>query len=177
MAALPDLITVEQYQQMPGDGACRYELHHGEVVAVSHPKPWHWKIQVLMVKLLEGRLPRFIVGMEFPFRAILEFDLRAADVAALARDRYEAIDPDRNLMGAPELVIEVKSPSNTKRQLQDYASLCLANGCIQFWVLEREPRSVTVIQRDGSRKTHLPGESIPLDAFGGKSLAVAEIFA
>jgi hypothetical protein len=59
-----------------------YELHHGEVVVLSHPKPWRWIIRDCLVELLEPRLPRFSVGMEFAFRAIREFDLRAADVAA-----------------------------------------------------------------------------------------------
>jgi hypothetical protein len=35
MAALPDLITVAQFRQMPEGGECSYELHHGEVVATS----------------------------------------------------------------------------------------------------------------------------------------------
>ncbi len=128
------------------------------------------------MELLETRLPRFVVGMEFAFRAIPEFDLRAADVAALTRDRYDAMDPDVDLFGAPELVIEVKSPSNTKRELQDYAALCLANGCVQFWILDRNTKSVTVIQRDGSRQTFGIGETLSLAAFGGESLTVAEIF-
>ena len=134
MAALPDLITVAQYRQLPENDGVVYELHQGEVVVLSHPKPWRWRFQRRLVELLESRLPRFIGGMEFAFRAIPEFDLRAADVAALYRDRYEAMNPEVDLFGAPELVIEVKSPPNTKRQLQDYAALCLANGSLQFWV-------------------------------------------
>lgn len=60
--------------------------------------------------------------------------------------------------------------------MQDMASLCLANGCIQFWILHRNTKSVAVIQRDGSRQTFGIGETLSLDAFGGESLSVAEIF-
>ncbi|MGA7237345.1 MAG: Uma2 family endonuclease [Bryobacteraceae bacterium] len=176
MAALPDLITVAQYRLLPDDGGAVYELHHGEVVTVSRPKAWHWEMQEHLVGLLKPRLPRFRVGMEFAFRAIPEFDLRAADVAAVGSDRYAVCDPNDNLHGAPELAIEVKSPSNTKREMQDMASLCLANGCIQFWILDRNTKSVTVIQRDGSRQTFGIGETLSLAAFGGESLSVAEIF-
>ncbi len=115
--------------------------------------------------------------MELAFRAIPEFDLRAADVGAVTQDRYQSMDPEVDLFGAPELVVEVKSPSNTKSQLQDYAAVCLANGCIQFWILDRNTQSVTVIQRDGSRQTLGIGDTLSLAAFGGESLAVAEIFA
>lgn len=177
MAALPNLITVAQYRELPEDRGAVYELHYGEVVILPHPKSWHWSLQDGLLNLLELRLPRFIVGMNFPFRAIPEFDLRAADVAAVAQDRYDAIDPEVDFFGAPELVAEVKSPFNTKRQLQDYAALCLANGCLQFWILDRDTKSVTVLHRDGSRQTFGLGESLSLAAFGGDSLTVDEIFA
>jgi Uma2 family endonuclease len=152
-------------------------LRHGEVVAVSFPKLWHVLMQLRLVRLLEALLADFIVGSEFPFRAVAEFDLRSADVAAVSRQRCSAADPDGDLRGAPELVIEVKSPSNTRRELQEKAFLCLANGTIEFWIVERDPKSVTVIQRDGSRQTFGIGDTLPLAAFGGASLAVAEIFA
>lgn len=176
IVVLPDLTTVEQYRQLPDDGNV-YELHYGEVVTMSHPKNWHFKLQELLLELLKPRLRGFKIGMELPFRAIREFDLRAADVAAVSIERWVSSGSDDNLHGAPELVIEVKSPSNTKRKLQDYAALCLANGCREFWLVDRDAKTVTVLQRDGSRKTYGIGESLPLAAFGGDALPVAEIFA
>lgn len=176
MAASPDLITMAQYRLLPDDAGCRYELHYGEVVPASFPKQWQIAIQKLLVSVLQRRVPEFVVISELPFRAVAEFDLRAADVAAVRRPRYEAIDPDDNLLGTPELVIEIKSPSNSKGELQRKATLCLADGAIQFWILERDSRSVTVLRRDGSKRTFGIGGSIPLEAFGGDSLPVAEIF-
>jgi Uma2 family endonuclease len=96
-------------------------------------------------------------------------------MSRLAQDINDAMAPEVDLVGAPELVIEVMSPSNTKRQVQDYAPLCMANGCIQFWILDRNTKSVTVIQRDGSRQTFGIEETLSLAALGGESLRVAEI--
>lgn len=178
MAALPDLITVAQFRELPEDGAFTYELHHGVVVRVTRPRARHWKLQVHLVRLLESRLQRFgEVGMEFPFRPIAEFDLRAADVAALSWRRWKEIDPNDNLRGAPELVIEVKSPSNRKRKMQEFAALCLANGAVQVWVVDPEKKSVSVVRGEGAVVVHQTGSAIPLDAFGGNELAVDEIFA
>jgi Uma2 family endonuclease len=177
MAALPDLITVAQYRQLPENDGVMYELHQGEVVVLSRPKSWHWLLQEHLVDLLKPKMPGFRVGMEFAFRAIPEFDLRAADVAAVSVIRFETMGREDNLHGAPELVIEVKSPSDTKRQSQDYAALCLANGCLQFWILDRDTKSVTVLYCDDSRQTFSFGENVSLAAFGGDSLSVAEIFA
>ena len=177
MAALPDLITVEQFRQLPKGGEFAYELHHGEVVAATRPKARHWGLQHRLMMLLGPKLAKFgIVGMEYPYRPVAEFDLRAADVAAISSERYRAIDPDDNLRGAPELVIEIKSPSNTKKQLQELVSLCLADGAIQCWILDAGKRTGSVAHRDGSVVVYGPGQSIPLVPFGAGELAVDEIF-
>ena len=56
MAALPALITVDQFRQLPNDGRA-YELHHGEVVCVTRPKAKHFKLQCHLVDLfnVKGR--------------------------------------------------------------------------------------------------------------------------
>jgi Uma2 family endonuclease len=177
MAALPNLVTVEQFRQLPESGEFAYELHCGEVVAMTRPRAGHWDLQLRLMDMLREQLLQFTIGIEFPFRPLPQFDLRAADVAAINRERYAAIDPEDNLHGAPDLVIEVKSPSNTPRRLQELASLCLANGTIEFWIADRILKSITVIQRDGSRKVYGVKDEISLAALGGGSLAVAAIFA
>jgi Uma2 family endonuclease len=176
MAALPDLITVEHFRQLPEDGAFACELHHGEVVRMTRPRLAHERLQRRLARLLEAALPSFEIGVEYAFRPLAEFELRAADVAAVSAARAAAADPEDNLHGAPDLVIEVKSPSNTPRKLQELASLCLSNGAIEFWIVDRVLKSITVIQRDGSRETYGVGTGISLAAFGGASLAVAAVF-
>ena len=176
MAALPDLITVEQFRRMPDDGRA-YELQHGEVVAVTRPRAKHYELQRRLVRLLEARLEAFgQIGMEFPYRPVAEFDLRVADVAVVAQTRYDSIDPDDNLRGAPELVIEIKSPSNTDRKLRELASLVLASGGLECWIVDPDQGLVTVIHRDGSSEAFRAPQATSLAAFGGHSLPVAEIF-
>jgi Uma2 family endonuclease len=178
MATLPDLITVEQFRQLPKGGEFAYELHHGKVVALTRPKPRHWKLQRRLGQLLEPKLKAFgEVAIEVPFRPVDEFNLRAADVAVISHQRWDAIDPDDDLRGAPELVIEIKSPSNTKRQLEELVRLCLAKGGIECWIPDTNKKTVSVNHRDGSVVQYGSGSNIPLAAFGGGELAVDEIFA
>lgn len=177
MAALPNLISVEQFRQLP-EGEYLYELHHGEVVALTRPRPRHWKLQRQLARVLEPKLKAFgEVAIEVPFRPVPEFELRAADVAAISHVRWDAIDPDDDLRGAPELVIEVRSPSNTERQLRELVSTCLNNGAFEFWIVDIDAKSVTVLRREGFATVFTSGSAIPLSAFGGDDLAVDEIFA
>src|SRR5215813_4102734 len=103
MAPLPQLISVAQVPQIQ-KSEYLYELHHGEVVALTRPRARHWKLQMRLCRLLEPKLKLFgEVGIEIPYRPLPEFELRAADVAAISRTRFDAIDPDDNLQRAPEL--------------------------------------------------------------------------
>ena len=178
LAALPSLITVEEFREMPDIGEPAYELHHGEVVAVTRPKKGHSELQHRFLMLLGPKLQAFgAVRVEFAYRPFPEFDLRAADVAAISHQRFEQVDPEDNLHGAPELVIEVKSPSNTRVQLKEMVSLCLNRGAIQCWIVDPRRKSVTVMHPDGSALAYTAGEAIPLDVFESDSLSVDEIFA
>jgi Uma2 family endonuclease len=178
MAAIPDLITVEQFRQLPIGSEFAYELHCGEVVPLPWPKARYWKLRTRLSRLIETKLKAFgEVGTRMPFRLVAEFDLRAADVAVVSRERWVAIDVDYDLRGAPELVIEVRSPSNTARQLRELVALCLANGALECWIVDTDQKSVTVIARDGGSLVYSSGGSVPLARFGGGDLPIDEIFA
>jgi len=177
MAALPQLITVEEFRRLP-ESELAYELHFGEVVATTQPRPRQWLLQRRLVKLLEPRLKEFgEVGVEIPFRALQEFDLRVADVALISHARMAAMDIDDDFRGAPDLVIEVKSPSNTERQLRQLATFCLTRDATEFWIVDPDQKSVTVFHRDGVPAVFNSGDSISLSAFGAGELPVDEIFA
>jgi Uma2 family endonuclease len=177
MAALPDLITVEQFRRLPKGGEFAYELHHGEVVAVTRPRSGHVELQFHLREILGPRFSGFgVARTEYPYRPVAEFDLRAADVAVISRARWGALDSKDNLRGAPELVIEIKSPSNTRKQFRDLAALCLANGAIEFWIVDADKKSVSVVRREGAATVYGPGTKIPLSSFVEGELAVDEIF-
>ena len=174
MAALPALITVEELFTIDTPERC--ELHHGTIVPVTAPALKHWKLQHRLVQLLGSRLASWgQAGMEMAYRPVSQFELRRGDVVAVSRARWNAADPDDNLRGAPELVIEIKSPSNTPRQLREIASLCLANGCRSFWIVDIDAQTVTVVTPDGKSTLFKSGDEIPLTVIPGH-LPVSEIF-
>jgi Uma2 family endonuclease len=97
-------------------------------------------------------------------------------VAAISWQRYRAIDPDNNLQGAPELVVEIKSTATTPEHFREVAALCLATGSLEFWVVDGEQQTVSVVRGDGRVHLYNSGEAIPLTSFGADELAVSEIF-
>src|SRR4051794_31288499 len=179
MAVSTHLLTVAEFRQLPEDGGPVYhELRHGEVVPVTRPKFKHHLIQSRLRDRLKALAPQgAFVEYEVAFRALPEHELRVADVAFIAAERVAGIDPDDNLHGAPDLVIEVLSPSNTAAEIYDKEKLCLENGAREFWVVDPDRRQVKVSTADGHTITYPSGQQIPVPLFGTAHVAVNDIFA
>jgi len=179
MAVTTRLMTVEEFSNLPeDDGPVYHELRHGEIVPVTRAKFKHQMIQSRLRSLL-GPLapPASLVEIEVAFRALPEYELRVADVAYLAAERRAKVDPENYIQGAPDLVIEVLSPSNTAAEIYDKEKLCLSNGAKEFWVADPDRRQVKVSTPDGRTVTWQSGQEIPLPLFGGAGIAVDAIFA
>lgn len=174
------LMTVAEFRQLQDPPGAYYELRNGEAITVTYPKQRHDfiedRLQDLLAPLAKG-LGRVV--KRFAFRAVREYDLRQADVAFVAASRYRAIDPDDNLHGAPDLVIEVLSPSNTADEMDEKSALCLENGALEFWVVRPRAETVTVQSVDGPTRRYRRGDSIPVERFfcAGTVVRVEDVFA
>ena len=167
------LMTFAEYERIPNPPGHRYELHHGELVKVPFPEFPHVRAQWQLRRLLESAAgDAGVVHTEMPYRPLPEHECWGADIAYVAKERWNAIDD--YLMGAPELVVEVLSPSNTAAKLLDKRNVCLDNGSREFWVVDTDHRQVEVSTPDGHTIAYKSGQEIPL-FFGGR-LAVDAIF-
>lgn len=171
-------MTVEEFGRLPEDsGPVSHELRRGKLVASARPMGKHTRIQKRLERLLEEAACGIGVAvMELPFRPVPEHEVRAADVAYLSTGRWDAIAADDHLLGAPDITIEVLSPSNTAAEIYEKENLCLANGALQFWVVDSDRRQVKVSTRDGRTITYQAGQTIPLPITGACGLPVDVIF-
>jgi Uma2 family endonuclease len=178
VAAASQLRTVAEFRRLPEDnGPVYHELRHGELVSVTRPKFRHSLIQRAIRRLLEDLAdPDSFVDTEVSFRPLPEFELWVADVAYLSPERLSEVDPEDNVRGAPNLVVEVLSPSNTVEEMDERERICLENGAHEFWVVDPKRRQAKISTPDGQTTTWRAGQRIPLPLFGGAHLAVDAIF-
>ena len=170
-------MTVEHYSAVPDPKAGRYELHHGVLFEVTFPKMNHWRIQRRLTRLLEPLAEgRGVVGTEFGFRPLAEYELWAADVAFVSQLRFDSVPAGDWLHSAPELVIEVLSPSNTASEIAEREAMCLENGCVEFWLVDPKRKTVRVSTPDRKSITYVEEEKFPLTLPTSGELAVSEIF-
>lgn len=91
--------------------------------------------------------------------------------------RLRSIEPRRLPESAPDLAVEVVSPSNTPRELDRRVSDYFAAGCKRVWVLYPEDREVYVhglagmVRRQGEETLEdpelLPGFSVKVSSLFG----------
>ena len=168
-------MSVEEFYDLPERDDVMLELHWGQLVELSRPKYWHLKLQKRIAALLEQRSgPGWSAMVELPFRAVPKNDLRAADVGVVSKQREDEIG-DGDLFGSPEIVVEILSPSNRGKEIEERMLLCLSTGTQQFCVVDRSKRSVTVTTAEGERAVYQGDDEIPFPLLG-TSIRVSEIW-
>src|SRR4029450_3025343 len=154
----------------------KLELHHGEVVKVPPPKKRHSVVQNRLNRILLSALGEaWSVQSGFPFRAGAQ-EVWIADVAVTSASRWAAVPDDSWFSGAPEIVIEMLSPSNKVSEMDDRERTCFEGGCREFWVVAPDTRQVYVTSPDGPRRTYRSGEQIPITVAGSATIPINSIF-
>jgi Uma2 family endonuclease len=180
MSALtaPHYMTIAEFDALPDRDDIQYELHEGELVEASFPVLIHGELQDRLRTFLAVLLGHVgIVRIELPFqilRAALQTK-RRADVGFFTFDRAAEAFKNGILEGAPNLIIEVLSASNTAVKLNREARLYLANGAQEFWEVDYDSKTIRVRRADRHDRVYELDETIAL-SIGGGHLKVADVF-
>jgi Uma2 family endonuclease len=82
--------------------------------------------------------------------------------------------------GAPELIVEILSPSNTAIEMQRKFDVYREAGVAEYWILESVNKTLTVYQFEGEKViTHKYGERdvVPSAILQGLSIELVSVFA
>lgn len=145
--------TYEDLRSLPEDGR-RYEILDGFLIQEPSPSTRHETVVTHLVGLLWNALtPEERDGL-FVSRAAVVFDKENTlqpDVVYVRPHRRPAIIRDDALYGAPDLIIEVLSPSTRDRDLTAKRSIYARYGVREYWVVDPDRRAIMVFTdpRDG----------------------------
>jgi Uma2 family endonuclease len=141
--------TANELFEMPDDGF-RYELVKGELRKMS-PSGWEHGVVVVNITLLLGQHVKTnglgaCSGAETGFKIASDPDtVRAPDLAFVSRERIPESDAAKKfLAGAPDLAVEVLSPGDTRREVDEKVEDWLEAGARAVWVINPKRRGVTV---------------------------------
>jgi Uma2 family endonuclease len=179
-AIKPELLTVEDYRATP-EGT-RYQLVEGELIMAPSPNRFHQDIVLNLAELLRGHVRARKLGKVYvaPFDVYLGVhDVYQPDVIYVSDER-SAILADDGAHGAPDLVIEVISPSNAQLDKKRKRGIYARAGVKELWLVDPILLQIHIYDfaGDASRATHLvdEGETFETRLLPGLTISAAEVF-
>jgi len=172
--------TYEDYLLMPEER--RYELIEGELYMTPSPVPYHQKVVGNLYLILRDFVDRRGLGEVIiaPCDVVLsEYDVVQPDLMFISRERMEIIK-ERNVCGAPDLVIEVLSEGTAERDRVLKKKLYARAGVKEYWIVDPYRKEIEVYEL-GKRGYRLKGvyreeEEVRSEVLKGLKLRVSEIF-
>jgi Uma2 family endonuclease len=177
-------LTYEDFVQFPDDGQ-RHELIDGEHYVTASPHRRHQKALGNLHLDVGSWLESHPVGVVFlaPFDVVFtRFDVVEPDLLYMSRARAAEILTDANVQGAPELVVEITSPSTRQRDETIKRRLYERAGVSEYWVVDVDIDVVRVNRRQGKdfeRPVELradAGDGLTTPLLPGLEIPLARIF-
>ena len=143
------LMTAEDLYSMPDDDV-RHELQAGVLISEPLPGARHGRVAVELARILANFVREYrlgvVIGNDSGFVLARRPDtVRGPDVSFVVAERYKAVgDPKGPFPGAPDLAVEVLSPSNSPAAIHAKVADYLAAGTRLVWVVDPETRTVSV---------------------------------
>lgn len=187
MAVLTQPITADNFLEvanLPEYADCAVELVEGEIVTMPLTNPQHGEI----LFALGGPLRSFVlahhlghvtggdVGFVLERNPYGRDTIRGIDIAFISSERVQGALPTVFLEGAPDLAIEIMSPSNTMADIRRKINQLLQARCRQVWIVHPDLREVDVHTSDGAKVYREGDKLFGGDILPGFEIDVADIF-
>ena len=177
-------LTYDDFVLFPDDGK-RHELIDGEHYVTPSPNQKHQKVLLNLSLLVGNWLEQRPTGQLFlaPFDVVFSrFDVVGPDLLYMSNERAAAVLTEANVQGAPELVIEIGSPSTRQRDETVKRRLYERAGVSEYWFVDPEIDVVRVYRRNAQsfarpiEPTAEASDTLTTPLLPGLSLPLSRVF-
>jgi Uma2 family endonuclease len=180
-------MTVEQFEQFPSEDGWMYELHQGRLIIMPGPGFDHAAIQAAIFRIIDRFLQTNKLGIligtgcyNLPLPGNTE-EVLCPDLSFIISTKLATMQKRGSyLVGAPDLVIEITSPSDTHPEMALKATTYLQAGVQLIWILWPTSKTIDVWMPQSSNKivTVLKiGDTLDgLDVIPGFQCPVKDVF-
>jgi len=181
-ATITKPMTANELLAMPDDGY-RYELVKGELRKMAPTGDEHGDLTMELAVALHRHVKEHSLGKVYAAETgfKLESDpdtVRAPDIAFVAREKVEKTGRLKGFRsGAPDLAVEVLSPSDRVSRVEEKVAEWLEGGARMVWVVSPKLHTVTVYRSLTDIVTLTEKDKLDgADVVPGFQMSVAEIF-
>ena len=175
------LVTYEDYCNLPDDE--RYELIDGELIMVAAPRRVHQGASRNIGTPLDVYVKANGLGeMYYALTDVILSDINVVqpDILFVSRERGHVL-ADEGIRGAPDLVIEILSPSTAQLDTERKRELYARFGVAEYWQVDTDDLSVVVLTLAGedyeAAGTFGLGDTVVSPLLAGFRLDVDDVFA
>jgi len=174
------LLTADELERMPDDDSVQIELDEGELITMPPAGEEHGGCGAEITGILRDFVKKHRLGKVYNadtgFR-LRDDTVRAPDVAFVRQARLDSIRSRGFAKGAPDLAVEIFSPSDNVRQLMRKVKQYFAAGCHTVWIVYPERREVQLLDVHGTDRLLRMGDSVEApELLPGFSAPIAEFF-
>jgi Uma2 family endonuclease len=181
MATNTRWMTAEELLALPEDRG-RGELVDGEFHAMNPPSNQHGKIMGTIARLIgqhvhQNQLGDMVVG-DSGFIVSRDPDtVLGPDVAFTRAERLPTESTGTYSEVIPDLIVEIISPGNTRKDVEEKTARWLAAGVSVVWNVRSDDRTVSIHMSDGSAQTLSENDDLAGgDVLPGFTCRVSEFF-
>ena len=143
-------LTYEDYCAAPADN--RYELLDGELIMVPAPNIKHESVRSLLGRELINFIVEHKLGNLFyaPCDVMLsDTDVVQPDLLFVSREREHLLSDGQKVQGAPDLAVEILSPSTAKQDRSEKRALYGKHGVTEYWLVDPVAETVQIHRLQG----------------------------
>jgi len=143
--------TYEDYAKLP-EGA-PYQLIGGELIMTPAPTPYHQRISRKIEFLLIEYVEKNELGEVFDAPIDVYFEETETyqpDIIFISKERLNIIG-ETKIKGAPDLIIEILSPSTAYYDLKKKFKIYEKHGVKEYWIVDPEEKSIEIYQNEGGQ--------------------------
>ncbi|MEW6238351.1 MAG: Uma2 family endonuclease [Candidatus Omnitrophota bacterium] len=139
--------TYEDYLHFSEDK--RYEIIEGEVYMVQSPLTYHQRVSGNIFRVIAEYVEDRHLGVTFsaPLDVVLsDIDVVQPDILFVSNENAGIIT-DKNIQGAPDMVIEILSPSSDYKDKVLKSKLYAKFGVKEYWLVDPGAKQIQVFTR------------------------------
>src|SRR4030066_1634342 len=139
----------QDYLQLSDDK--QYEIIDGELFMVPSPNEAHQRFLVTLTNIMVNYVRKNKLGTVYcaPFDILFsEEDIVQPDIIFVSNKNKKIITKD-NIKGSPDLLVEILSPSTSKRDMGIKKKLYARHGVREYWIVDPKRETFDVFRLKG----------------------------
>lgn len=138
------LYTYEDYLKIDDDN--QYELIGGKLILVPAPRTFHQRVKGRLYVCIYDYIRKNNLGevLDAPTDVLLsDIEKPQPDILFISKERLDIIT-EMNVQGAPDLVVEILSPSTGKYDKVEKSKMYYKYGVKEYWIVDPDHKTIEV---------------------------------